>query len=360
MQFSVDNKLLSDALRMSHALTVGLTHTNCVFRTGENQIIISAASGDCWIKTRIPATIKTPGEFCTKAEVLAALKLKGKDLTFTLERPKLLVKSGRAKIELATFSVKDVRIEPPKEIALTHVFEIATFKALVESMKYDSDVVESIDVKPINIRSDGEFLKVSTNDTFTMGNAQVLHKDLKKFEVTVPGTTLFKLLPYIDKNFKCGISETAIRIKCDNFDLTQNYLQTEKKVIDIDAILKMLAKKSPLSAFSVERDELLTGLDEVASFTNKETLIESQLKLATSTERQKIKLCVANDDKSGKINSIVTSKIVKDDAFEVSLYLFREFVFQTKGKVEVRHFGDKLWIGDKSHTFIMPTLQSAD
>jgi DNA polymerase III sliding clamp (beta) subunit (PCNA family) len=357
MQFSVDNKLLGDALKMSHALTVGLTHTNCVFRTGENQIIISAASGDCWIKTRIPATIKESGEFCTKAEVLASLRLKGKDLSFTLIRPKLLVKSGRAKIELSTFNVKDARIEPPKEIPLTHVFEIDAFKALVESMKYDSDVVESIDIKPINIRSDGEYLKVSTNDLFTMGNAQVLHGNLKTFSVTVPGTTLFKLLPYIDKNFKCGISETAIRIKCDNFDLTQNYLQTEKKVIDIDAVLKMTSKKTPKSAFFVERDELLTGLEEVASFTNKETLIESHLLVATSAERQKIKLCVANDDKSGKINSVVNSKIKSDDNFKVSLYLFREFIFQTKGKVEVRHFGDKLWIGDKDHTFIMPTLQ---
>ena len=360
MQFTVDNKLLGDALKMSHALTVGLTHTNCVFRTGEKQIIISAASGDCWIKTRIPAVIKEPGEFCTKAEVLASLKLKGKDLTFTLERPKLLVKSGRAKIELSTFNVKDVRIEPVKEIPLTHVFEIATFKALVESMKYDSDVVESIDIKPINIRSDGEFLKVSTNDTFTMGNAQVLHKDLKKFEVTVPGTTLFKLLPYIDKDFKCGISETAIRIKCDNFDLTHNYLQTEKQVVDIDAHLKLIGRKSPKSAFFVERDELLTGLEEVASFTNKDTLIESHLLVATSADRQKIKLCVANDDKSGKINSLVASKIATDDNFKVSLYLFREFIFQTTGKVEVKHYGDKLWIGDKSHTFIMPTLQGTD
>lgn len=355
MEFTIENAALSTALKMSHALTGGLSHNNCIFSAVKDKIIISASNGTtCWTKHFVPAKVLKSGKFATKADVLANIKLSGKESTFKLSDAKLTIRSGRSKLVLATSDLQDINVEPPSNIDLTYSFGAKTFRELIDSMQYDSDVIETIEIKPISIKSDGNSLTFSTHDKFCMGHAQSPQK-LKKFEAVVPSTILFGIAPFLMGDFECGISEESMRLKNESFDIVQKFVQPEEKLMDTDEVIKSIHDEKAKATFSFDKQALLSCLEEVASFSY-ENLVDTKLELQTNKIKKKINLKVTST--YGTMDSTVLGEIKTDVLFKASLYLFLELVKKTNENVEVKYYGNKLLIRDGSRNFIMPTLET--
>lgn len=356
MKFTIENKSLFSALSVCKSITKEITTTNCLVETAKDKLIITASSDTNWISYSIPAQVEVEGKFCTRSDILVALKLQGKESAFEIDKGKLTIKSGRTKIELDMGNLEDLSINKFAEIKLTHKLEKSILKTLLDSLAYDSDVIESTAIKVVDFRSDGKTLKLSTNDKYCLGYAEVDYA-MDEFQTLLPLHVLTDINSFLTDSFEFGIEGETLRVSCGSFDLLQKFVQADVSLADASQEIKKIRKETAQATAKIDAQEIRKVLDEAKSF-SKEHLLDSRADVAfLSKGKGRILSKAAYGTIEVKFN---LQSCDKDCQFRVSLYLFSELLSRLSGDITIKYFGNKVLISDNLHrNYIMPTLVKA-
>ena len=303
------------------------------------------------MRYNVPANVKKKGKFCTEADVLKNTSFKGKDIDFKMTKDKLVIKSGNGSGQLDTLDAEDFDKDFPHDIPLKHKFNLKAFKDAVDSMNYESDVIETIDVKPVNIKADGKSLKCWSVDRYCLGVSSFDHKS-KKFELkNLPIDLLVGLMPYLKSDFQFGLNDQAIRIKTDLFDLMHVFEQPEEQFeVNPDEAIKSLKEEKTKSKVVINSKEVSSVMEQVASFSG------DQLKKAKATlnlDKKTKKLNLKVERGNGHWTTTCDLKsITKSITAKISLYILVEFLDKVEQDVALTVYENKLVIADKNRTFI--------
>lgn len=165
MKFTIDTKILSDALRIAAVATMGGRTTlpilgNIKIEAEKDQIILSTTNLEIYVRQKLAAKVKKEGATTAPFQILSQLvsEMQGSETTLSQQDGVIEFKSGKATAELETLDAKEFPEPLPTSgdgVDCTAMDIIRPFQMLSHAISTETSRYA---LQGININDKGEFV----------------------------------------------------------------------------------------------------------------------------------------------------------------------------------------------------------